>query len=119
MSMTAFATFIDQTAKKFIVDGEIQLAGNYVAQGDTLDLSDLGIPASKFPLRVEAWSEVDQGAASVADSYIYVPGNGLTDGKLQVLAAGVEVAAAAYAGQAPSNAAGYKLKFRAEFEKFL
>jgi hypothetical protein len=119
MSMTAVKTRVDKTQNSIIVDGTITLAGDYVTNGVTLDLSKLGIPSNQKPLRVQAWSTVNQGAAVLQDFYTYVPGTNQTDGVLQIAVANAEMAAAAFAATSPCNAAGYVLNFRAEFPAFV
>lgn len=117
MSMKANVLFIDTTKSLVIVYGTIDLAGNYATQGVTLDLSSLGVPASLPPLRLEAWSQVSQGAGALKDAYTYIPGTAQSDGKLQVVVNSAEMAATAFASTTPTNATGYKLYFRAEFIK--
>ncbi len=116
MSMTATATVVDQTNRRIIVDGTIALAGSYATDGVTLDLSPFA-PSNAPLARFEAWSTVTGGSAMLFDAYNYTPGNGLTDGKLQIGVAGAEMAATAFATTSPTNAAGFVLRFRAEFLK--
>lgn len=119
MSMKAVVTLVDKTLQKFLVDGTVTLTGNYVTDGDTLDLSGLGVPASSLPLSVELWSTVSQGSAMLLDVYAYVPGASNATGKVQIGVAGAEMANTAYATTSPTNATGYVLHFRAEFVAFL
>lgn len=115
MSMTAVQTRVDHTDGLIIIIGTITLAGSYVTNGVTLDLS--AIAPSNTLVWLEAWSTVKQGAAALVDWYSYVPGNGLTDGKLQIAVGASEMAAAAFASTSPTNATGYVLNFWAAFAK--
>jgi hypothetical protein len=125
MAMKAVVTNIDKTLNKFTVDGTITLSGNYgtsggaLPHGDTLDLTGLGVPASGLPISFWAFSTVNQGAAPQYDFYQFNPGTTQANGILQVIVGGAEMTpGAAYAGTAPTNAAGYVLHFQAEFLAF-
>jgi len=122
MAMTAVALNVDHTKNKLIVDGTITLAGNYgtagglLPHGDTLDLSHLGINSHRLG-EVHLYSTVTRGSAPQYDYYHYNPGTDISNGVVQVIVAGAEMApGAAYAATAPTNAAGYVLWFRAEFQ---
>lgn len=120
MPMAAVVTNIDKTKNKIIVDGTITLSGNYVANGDALDLSNLGIPSSQVPTKVVAWSTQNQAQAPLRDQYQYIPGADQSAGKLQVCSNNAEMAnGAAYAATSPTNVAGYVLHFQAEFAAFI
>ncbi len=124
MGMRAVALNVDHTKNKIIVDGTITLTGNYgtsggaLPHGDLLDLSHLGIESNRIG-EVHAYSTVTQGSAPQYDYYHYNPGTDPSNGVLQIIVGGAEMApAAAYASTAPTNAAGYTLWFRAEFLPF-
>ncbi len=119
MSMKANKLWVDATQSLVVAYGTIDLAGSYVTNGVTLDLSKLGIPAALPPVRVEIWSQVSQGAAALKDFYTYIPGTAQSDGKVQVVVNNAEMAATAFATTTPTNASGLKLLFRAEFIKNL
>jgi hypothetical protein len=107
---------------KIVVDGTITLSGNYgtsggaLPHGDTLDLSQLGIPASSVPWKLVAWSTVSQGSAPLYDFYHFNPGTTQANGVLQIIVGGAEMSpGSAYASTSPTNASGYVLNFQAEF----
>ena len=122
MALTASVISIDTTQAGFQVYGQITPSGNYAANGDTLDLSGLGVASSYPPFYVAVWETVPQGAAARGDEYRYIPASTPTqaNGVLQILgaasgAAPTELTSAAYSGQAPTNISGYALYFMAYF----
>ena len=117
--MKAVVTNLDHTKNKIIVDGTITLAGSYATNGDTLDLSGLGVPSNSLPLSVSAWSTVSQGSGALKDAYTFVPGTKQNNGLLQIVVNNAEMAAGTYAGTTPTNATGYVLHFQAEFPAFV
>lgn len=117
MSMTAVLTNTQKQHDSFKVEGTVTLSGNYVAAGDTLDLSKLGVPSNSLPRFVRAWSTVT--AAVIDDTYAYIPGTTQANGKLQIKTGGADMGAAAYNATAPTNTAGYVLHFEAEFPAFV
>ncbi len=119
MSMTAVKTNLSKNQDRFIVDGTITLAGSYVPNGVTLDLSTLGVPSNSRPTKFTARSTVTQGSAMLLDTYSYVPGTTQANGKLQIGVGAAEMTAAAFASTSPTNATGYVLNFQAEFEPFI
>jgi len=118
MSMTAVVTNIDKTLNKFIVDGTITLAGSYSTDGDTFPLGGT-CPALGLPSSVWVWSTVTTGSGALKDYYTYLPGTTQNNGVVQIVVAGSEMSAGAYASTTPTNATGYVLHFQAEFSAFV
>ena len=123
MGMTAVLVNLEHTQNEFIATGTITLSGNYgtsgspLPHGDTLDMSQMGVPTQAIPYSVEAWSTVTAGSAPVIDRYDFLPGTTQANGILQCATAGSEITpGATYASTAPFNATGYKLNFRAWFK---
>ena len=116
MSMTAVKTNLIQAMNKIVVDGTVTLSGAYPQHGDTLDLSQLGVPSNAIPGPVWLWSTQTQGAAPQYDTYTFQPGSTQKNGVVQIAVSNTEMAnSAAYATTAPSNGTGYVLHFQAEF----
>ena len=104
--------FVDNTQAQFIATGTITLTGSYVSNGDTLDLSQLGIPSSQLPTRVEIFEITPAPGPAYGGIYTYVPGTTQANGLMQLnVSAGTQTAAAAYSGLAT----GFALGFRAWF----
>ena len=125
MAMTAVLSRVDHTRNRLIAIGTVTLSGKYgtsggaLPHGDTLDLSQLGIPSNTVPIRVSLWSTVPQGSAPLNDSYTYAPGTTLANGVVQVALAGTEFTPGnPYSGASPSNVTGYVLNFEASFVPF-
>ena len=105
-------TNIDNTNAQFIATGTITLTGSYVNNGDTLDLSQLGVPSSGLPTRVEIFEITPSPGPAYGGIYTYVPGTTQANGLLQLnVSAGTQTAATAYSGLAT----GFALGFRAWF----
>ena len=106
MSATANLVGIDHTMKGFIAVGTITLAGNYgggATHGDTLDLSTLGVPSNSIPL-VRIWEGPVNGTLATFNRFIYSSGNGLSDGRLQIVGAAAEYTqGSAYAANFPNT----------------
>lgn len=122
--LTPVVTSIDNTKEEFIVIGTLTPSANYGTEGgdwphgDQLNLA--GLCPSSTVRKVEAWSIVPQGSAPVDDRYTFLPGTDATNGVLQIDVKGTEFTpGAAYSGAAPTNISGYKLAFRAHFQKFV
>ena len=124
MAMRAVALNVDHTKNKIIVDGTVTLTGNYgtaggaLPHGDTLDLSNLGIPSNRVGA-VYLWASKTQGAAPLFDFYVYNPGTNISNGVVQIIVGAAEMTpGAAYAATTPTNQAGMVLFFQAEFLAF-
>ena len=107
---------VDSTKKEFIVDIALTLAGSYVTNGDTLDLSQLGIPSASLPNKVEIFEITPAPGPAYGGTYTYVPGTTWANGLLQLnVSAGTQTAASAYSGLAT----GFALRARAWFPSFI
>ena len=105
-------TNVDNTQSQVLITGTITLTGNYVTNGDTLDLSGLGAPSSGLPTRVEIFEITPAPGPAYGGIYTYVPGTTQANGLLQLnVSAGTQTAASAYSGLAT----GFALGFRAWF----
>ena len=123
MGMTALLTNSDHTQNEFIATGTITLSGTYgtsggaLPHGDTLDLSQLGIPSDTIPYLVNIWSTVPQGSAPIQDRYDYLPGTTQANGVVQCSLAGTEITpGATYASTSPFNTTGFVLNFQAFYK---
>jgi hypothetical protein len=107
---------IDDTAGEFIVDGTITLTGSYATNGDTLDFSQLGLPCTGLPTKVEIYEATPAPGPAYGGIYTYVPGTTQANGLVQLnVSAGTQTAAVAYSGLAT----GFALRFRAWFPSFI
>ena len=121
MSMKATALNVDHSKNVITVYGVITLTGNYgtaggaLPHGDTLDLSQMGIPSNKVGA-VRLWAAKTQSAAPLFDFYQYNPGTNSSNGVVQIIVGGAEMTpGAAYATTTPTNQPGFVLYFEAEF----
>lgn len=105
---------VDETAGECIVDGTITLSGNYPANGDILDLSQLGIASSVAPRYVEIFEVTPAPGPQSGYSFTYLPGTTIANGLVEIFNGIVQFAAGAY-GAPPFAIAGFALKFRAWF----
>lgn len=117
-SLVTATPAIDATLNKFLVEGTITLAGNYggaATHGDTLDLSQLGIPANTVPTRVEIFEAPPAGTAPTGYLFIFCPGTTQANGVMAIFDHLTEYT------QGSAYSAGLlaaTLKFRAEFVAF-
>ncbi len=62
MAIAVAVTSVDNTQNQFIVDGTLTLSGNYVAHGDTINLTGFdAVKAQGAPTRIEVF---ETGAAA-------------------------------------------------------
>jgi hypothetical protein len=99
------------------VSGTVAASGNYTASGDTLDLSQAGIPAvTQPPVQGTAWMD---GLAGY--DYVFYPGAALNAGKVKIFQQGTsagpfpELAAGAY----PAAITSDTITFYGIFKKLL
>ena len=111
---------IDSTLKEFVVDGTVTLSGNYTANGDTLDFSQLGIPSNSVPNKVEIYEATPAPGPASGYTFVYEPGTTQAYGLMAVFGAGSVGAqfSGAY-GTPPFAKTGFALKFRAWFPSFI
>ena len=126
MALTvASVTNIDTTQNQFTVKGTITTSANYgsaSSNGDTLDLSELGVPSGAVPSWVEIIERTAAGSDGSGWRYQYNPGTTQANGVVQVFGnytsgQGQEqyTQGSAYASATPAVAT--TLYFRAEFAK--
>ena len=110
---------IDNTLNKFLAEGNIAITGNYgggATHGDTLDLSQLGIPSNSVPTLVEIFEAPPAGTAPTGYLFIYCPGTTQANGVVAIFDHLTEFT------QGNAYSAGLlaaTLKFRAEFVAFI
>ena len=125
--MSAIATvtqpYIDSTQNLFIVYGTIALTGDYgsgSSHGDTLDLSQLGVPSDQLPLSVDIYEQSPAGGVPSGNIFRYMFGTTQANGSLSVFtAAGSEFSEGTDYGTPPFSITGFQLGFRATFPSFL
>ena len=98
MALTAAATFIDNTPGRFVVEGTISYSGSYPTNGDTLDLSQLGVPSDQVPTSVEI-VEVTPAASKPAygANFVYLPGSTQANGVVEIFNGTTEITTGTYA----------------------
>jgi hypothetical protein len=94
----------DITGREVLVYFNITLTGNYVANGDTLNLQQLQdlAKSSQLPLYVDIWEAPPAGTAPSGYSYLFAPGTTQLNGVLLVLQGGAAVSSPQ--GQFPAGA---------------
>jgi hypothetical protein len=109
---------IDSTARTFLVDGTIAYSGSYPTNGDTLDLSQLGIPSNSVPIEVCIF-EATPGASAPAygAQFVYLPGSSQANGLMEMFNGTAQIATATYA--TIFGAIPVALKFQARFTSFV
>lgn len=78
---------VDSTQQTLRVKGTLAFSGNYPANGDTLDLSQLSQFASNpLPnqITVRVFEETPAGTAPTGYQFIFCPGTTLANGKLAI-----------------------------------
>lgn len=95
----------DTTGREIIVDGTAVLSGDYVANGDTLNLTQLGdlLKTSQLPTKVEVWEDPAAGTLPSFAQFVFCPGTTLANGVLAIALIGVEATAEAYATLFPDG----------------
>lgn len=83
----------DTTGREVIVDGTVALTGNYVANGDTLNLQQLQdlAKSSQLPTKVEIWEQPTAGTAPSGYNFLFGLGTTQLNGVLLVLEGGAAV----------------------------
>ena len=109
---------IDETAGEFIVDGTLTLSGNYPTNGDTLDLSQLGIPSNQVPRLVEIFEVTPAPGPQSGWFFTYLPGTTQANGLMEAFNGTTQFTTQAY-GNPPFAIAGFALRFRAWFPSFI
>lgn len=114
----------DRTQQSIVVYGNLTLSGNYGAggsHGDTLDLSQLGIPSGQLPSALFVYEEPTAGNAPTGYSFLYARGTTQANGKLIVMQGGAAasnpMAEITQGGAYPGalTAATANIKFEATF----
>lgn len=93
--------------------GSITVSGSYVVGGDTLDLSQLGIPSNSVPDEVDIIEQPPSGTTASGCDYRFALGTTQANGKVQVFKGGTQETAVTYASLNVAN-----LYYRARFLKF-
>jgi hypothetical protein len=87
---TAYPT-IDYTAQNFLAFGTVTISGNYgtaSSNGDTLDLSTLGVPTDYAPIFVVLFESATPGTSQSGWDYVFNRGATIKNGSVQVFGTG-------------------------------
>ena len=115
--LKATADSIDNTGNNLIVFGTITASGSYPTNGDTLDLSQLGVASDSLPRVVEIFEATPAPGPAYGASFTYLPGTTQANGLMEIFNGTAQIATATYAtifGTVP-----VVLKFRASFPAFI
>ena len=90
---------VDSSLREFFVDGTIAYSGSYPTNGDTLDLSQLGIPMSQSSfVKVEIWEATTAANAPAYGGYfLYLPGTTTANGLMEIFNGTTQISTATYA----------------------
>jgi hypothetical protein len=110
-SLLTDVSLLDSTLSEFIVDGSIAYSGSYPTNGDTLDLSQLSIPSSALPRKVEIYEATPAPGQAFGASFLYLPGTTLANGLMEIFNGTTQETTGTYASIFGSVAV--VLKFRA------
>lgn len=118
MSLTASATSIDRTLNRVCVEGTIAYSGSYPTNGDTLDLSALGVPSDQLPIQVDIYEATTAANKPAYGAlYVYLPGTTQANGVMEMFNGTTQISTATYASIFGSVTV--VLKFRAWFPALL
>jgi hypothetical protein len=118
MAATASVTNTTATLSTFEVVGSVTLTGSFLAHGDYLDLSALGVPSNTI-LYVEV-NEATPAAnkPTLGAQWIYLPGTTLENGVLEAFNGTTELTATANTYASLSLPTNFTLSFVATFKKY-
>ena len=105
---------IDKTQNNLVVYGTIAVSGTYATNGDTLDLSTLGIPSNQLPTMVEIYEVTPAPGPMYGAAFRYLPGTTQANGLLEVWDGTTQITTATWASLTGSIT-GFALRFRATF----
>lgn len=89
---------IDSTLREFVVDGLITATGSYPTNGDTLDLSQLGIPMSQNTfVQVSIWEATVAPGPAYGGSFLYLPGTTTANGLMEIFNGTTQITTGTYA----------------------
>jgi hypothetical protein len=88
----------DTTQRTFVADGTITYSGSYPTNGDTLDLSQLGIPANAVPISVEIYEATPAPGPAYGANFLYLPGTTQANGLMEIFNGTVQEGTNTYAG---------------------
>lgn len=113
----------DITGREVIVDGTVALTGNYVADGDTLNLQQFGglAKSSQLPTKVEIWEQPTAGTAPTGYNFLFGIGTTQLNGVLIVLQGGADASSPQEqfpAGAYGSPLTGASIRVRAWFPSY-
>ena len=109
---------VDTTQQQFIVDCTLTLTGNYPANGDTVNLQNLGIPSNQLPNKVEIYEATPSPGPASWYAFVYLPGTTQANGLMEVFNGTTQFSAGAY-GAPPFAITGFALRARIWFSKFV
>lgn len=109
---------IDDTAQEFIADGTLTLSGSYPTNGDTLDLSQLGIPSNSLPVRVQIFEATPAPGPASGFFFVFLPGTTQANGLMEMFNGTTQQTTATYASIV-GGITGFVLRFRAWFPSFI
>lgn len=105
---------VDATQSEFIATGILTLSGSYPTNGDTLDLSQLGIGANSVPIKVEIFETTPAPGPASGFNFVFLPGTTQANGLMEMFNGTTQQTTATYASIV-GGITGFALRFRAWF----
>src|ERR1017187_9078362 len=99
----------DSTRTKIVAEGSITVSGSYPTNGDTLDLSKLGIPTDQT-LEVEIYEAKPAPGPASGYVFVFLPGTTQANGLMEMFNGTTQVTTQTYANL--SLPATFALRFR-------
>ena len=115
---TVIPNAIDKTQQEFVVQVILTLTGTYPTNGDTLDLSKLGIPSNSVPNYVEIYETTPAPGPASGYAFTFLPGTNLTNGLMEAFNGTTQFTTQAY-GTPPFAITGFQLKAKLWFPVFV
>ncbi len=110
---------LDNTQDRLLVEGTLTFSGSYPTNGDTLDLSQLGIPSNSLPFEVEVFEATPAPGPAYGAHFVFLPGTTQANGLLELFNGTTQIATDTYANILGAVAATIVVRFRAWFAPFI
>jgi hypothetical protein len=119
MAAKATVSFIDHTKGYLVVYGSVAVSGSFPNNGDTLDLSQLGVQSNSVPVSVD-FQEATPAANKPAygANWVYLPGTTQANGVLEAFNGTTQVTATGATYASLNLPTDFTLNFQAVFIPF-
>lgn len=113
VTLSSDVSQLDNTQGQILVQGTLVFSGSYPTNGDTLDLSTLGIPANSAPFQVEIFEATPAAGPAYGGKFIFLPGTTLANGLVEIFNGLTQITTDTYANIFGAVAATIVVRFRA------